>query len=112
MRDARGQAGVAAEELLHAVLVAGDDDDQIVAMVLHLLQQHLDRLLAVVTLVLRSIQVVGLVDEQHSAHCALENLPRLRRGVTDVLADQIVTRDRDQVSLSHVTQAMQDLRHP
>src|SRR6185312_11067694 len=65
MRDARGHAGVAAEERLHPVPVAGQDDDQVVTLVLHDLQQDLDRLLAIVALVLRTVEVVRLVDEEH-----------------------------------------------
>ena len=76
--DARAHAGVGAEERLHAVLVAGEDDDEVLALGLHDLQQDLDRLLPVVALVLGAIQVVGLVDEQHAALGALEHVARLR----------------------------------
>jgi hypothetical protein len=80
-------------------------------MVLHLLQQDLDRLLAVVALVLGSVQVVSLVDEQHSAHRALEHFARLRRRVTDVLPDEVVARHRDEVTFAHVAEPVQDFRH-
>ena len=53
MGDARAEAGVGLEEPVHLVGVAGEDDDEVVAVVLHHLQQDLDRLLAVVALVLR-----------------------------------------------------------
>ena len=48
-------------------LVAGHDNDQVLTLGLHHLQQDLHRLLAVVTFVLLAVQVVGLVDEQHAA---------------------------------------------
>jgi hypothetical protein len=51
--DARLHAGVGFEEALHAVGVAGEDHHQVVALVLHHLQQDLDRFLAVVLFVLR-----------------------------------------------------------
>ena len=111
VRDARTHAGVGAEEGLHAVLVAGQDHDQVVALVLHHLQQDLDRLLSVVALVLRAVQVIGLVDEQHAAHRLLQHFLGLRSGVADVLADQVVARHRHQVAFAHVAEPMQDLRH-
>ena len=80
-------------------------------MILHLLQQDLDGLLAVVALVLRPIQVVGLVDEQHAAHRPLQHFTRLWCGVADVLTDQIVARHRDHVAFAHIAEAMQDLSH-
>ena len=111
MRDARAQAGIAAEERLHPVLVAREDHDEIVALVLHHLQQDLDRFLAVVALVLRAIEVVRLVDEEHAAHRPLQHLLGLGRGVADVLADEIVARDRDQVPCADVAEPVQDVGH-
>ena len=99
------------EERVHTVLVAGQDDDQVVAVVLHHLQQDLDRLRTVVALVLWPVKVVGLVDEQHPAHSLLDHLLGLGCGVADVLSDQVVACDRDQVALPHVTQAMEYLGH-
>ena len=51
--------------------------------------------LAVVALVLGPVQVVGLVDEQHAAHGPLEHVLGLRRGVPDVLPDEVVPGHRD-----------------
>ncbi len=82
--------------MLHAVGVAGENHDQIVTIVLHHLEQDLDRLLPVVPLVLRSVQVVGLIDEQDAAHGPLEHLFGLRSRVTDVLPHQVITADGDQ----------------
>ena len=109
--DARTHAGVGLEEGFHAVVVAGQNDHQVFALVFHHLQQDFDGLLAIVALVLGAVQVVGLVNEQHAAHGALQNLFGLGRGVAYVLAHQVVPRDGDQVPFAHVAQAMQDLRH-
>ena len=111
MRDARAQPGVGAEEGLHPVLVARQDHDQIVALIFHHLQQYLDGFLPVIALVFRAIQVVGLVDEEHAPHGLLQHLFGLGRGVSDVLADQIVAGHRHQVAFAHIPQPMQDLRH-
>ena len=66
----------------------------------------------VVALVLRSVQVVRLVDEENAAHRSLQDLPGLGRGVTDVLTDQVVARNAHQVALPGVTEAVKDLCHP
>ena len=105
VRDARSHPRVRAEEGLHAVAVAGEHDDEVVALGLHDLEQDLDRLLAVVALVLRAVEVVRLVDEQHAAAGALEHLAGLRRGVPDVLPDEIVARDRDDLRLARCSRA-------
>ena len=109
---ARAEARVALEEGVHARLVAGEDHHQVLALVLHHLHQDLDGFLAVVALVLRAVQVVGLVDEQHAAHRALQHFLGLGRGVADVLADEVVARHGHQVSLPHVAEPVQDRRHP
>jgi hypothetical protein len=97
VRDQRSNAGIGREELVHAVFVAGQDHDEPVAVVLRDLQEDLDRLLAVVALVLGPVQVVGLVDEQHAAVRALEHVLRLGRRVPDVLSHEILAGDRQQV---------------
>ena len=111
VRDARGKARIAAEEGIHAVFVTGQDHHQVFALVLHHLQQNLDGLLTVVTLVFRAVQVIGLIYEQHTAHGLFQYFLGLGRGVADVLADQVVARHRHHLSAADVTQAMQNLRH-
>src|SRR2546430_3450512 len=62
----RSHPRVGAKEGVHALLVARQDHDQIVALVLHDLQQDLDGLLSVVALVLGPVEVVRLIDEERS----------------------------------------------
>ena len=111
MGDARAEARVRAEEVVHPVLVTGEDHDQLVPLGLHHLQQDLDRLAAVVALVLRLVEVVGLVDEEDAAVGAAEHLLRLRRRVADVLADEVVARAGDDARLLDVAEPVQDLCH-
>ena len=80
-------------------------------MVLHFLQEDLDCFLAVVALVLRPVQVIRLVDEQHAAHRALERFACFRRRVSYVLSDEIIPGHRDQMTLAHVSEPVQDLGH-
>ena len=108
----RGEAWIGLVEDVHPLLVAGEDHHQIVAVGLHHLQQDLDRLCPVIPLVFRTIEVVGLVDEQHTPHRLLQHLPGLRRRVADVLTHQIVAGGGHHVALAHVTEAVEDLRHP
>jgi two-component system, NarL family, sensor kinase len=111
VRDARGHAGVGPEKDIHPVGVTGQDDHQVVALRLHHLEQDLDGLLAVIPLVLRAVQVVGLVDEQHPAHGALEHVLGLRRGVAHVLADQVVAGHADKLPGSQVSQLFEQFTH-
>jgi hypothetical protein len=103
--DAGAEPGIAREELVHAVGVAGHDHHQIVAVVLHHLQQDLDGLLPVIALVVGLVEVIGLVDEQHPAHRLLQHFLGLGRGVADILADQVVARHRHQMALADCSPA-------
>ena len=107
--DARCHARVQGEELLHAVTVSGQDHHQALALVLHHLQQYLDRLNPVVALVLGTVEVVGLVDEEHPAVGALDHLLGLGRGVADVLAHEIVAGHGHHVVALDVPEPVQDL---
>jgi len=105
--DAGGHARVGPEEGVHPAGVPGQDHHEVVPVRLHELEQDLDGLLPVVPLVLRPVQVVGLVDEQHPAHRPLEHVLGLGRGVPDVLADQVVTGHADELPGAQVAQFAQ-----
>ncbi len=109
--DPRAHPRVGGEEGVHPVLVAGQDHHDLVPLVLHHLQQDLDRLLAVVPLVVGPVQVVGLVDEQHAAHGSLEDLIGLGSSMADILADEVFAGDGDEVSAPEVAQALEQLGH-
>ena len=99
-----GEAGIGLVKNIHPLLVASEDHHQIVAVVLHHLQQDFDRLGAVVPFVFRPVEVIGLIDEQHATHRPLEHLPRFGGGVADVLTHEIVPGGRHHMALAHVTQ--------
>ena len=46
-RDTGSETGILPQELLHLVRVSGKDNDEIVAPVLHLLNDRIDRLVSV-----------------------------------------------------------------
>ncbi len=79
--DAGAETRDVVEEPVHLILVAGHDHHQVVAVVLHDLEQHLHRLLAVVPLVVDLVDVVRLVDEEDPAPGLLQHLLGLGRGV-------------------------------
>src|ERR1700733_13541595 len=111
MRDARAKARIGLEKSVHAVLIARKNHSQVVALILHHLQQDLDCFLPVVLLILWAVQVVGLVNEEHAAHSALQYVFGLGCGMADVLADKIVARNGDQMSFTYESEAMKDARH-
>ena len=109
--DARLHPWITLEKRRHAIAVAGEDHDQVVAFVLHRLQEDLDRFLTVIALVLGLVQVVRLIDEEHAAACALEDFFGFGRGMPDELPDEIVARDADDRRFAHVAEAVQNLGH-
>ena len=109
--DPGGHARVGPEEHVHPVGVPGQDDDDIIAVRLHELQQDLNGLLAVVALVLRPVEVVRLVDQEDSAHRPLEYFLGLGCRMPDVLADEVVACRGDQLPLAQVAELGQQLAH-
>ena len=100
-REAGAQAGVRVEEGAHQPRVAGDDDDEPVAVVLHPLQERLDRLGAEVEAPVPAAgrERVRLVDEEHAVERAPDRPIGLDRRLADVLADERGAVDLDEVSL-------------
>jgi len=110
MRDAAAEAGVGFEELVHPVGIACKDHHQIVAVVFHDLQQDLDGFLAIVTLIVGAVEVIGLVDEQHAPHGLFQHFLGLGRGVADILPHQIVAGHRHQMALADVAKPPRHLQ--
>ena len=108
VRHSRAKARIVLEESLHPFLIACQNNHQIFALLFHHLQQHLDRFLAVVALILRPIQVVGFINEEHAAHGFLERFFGLGRSVADVLTHQIVARRHHQMPAAQIAKMMQD----
>src|ERR1700681_2606687 len=112
MGDARTKAGVGFKETIHAVLIARQDYGQVVALVLHHLQENLDRLLPIVLLILGTMQVVGLIYKEYAAHRALQYVLGFGRGMSDVLAYQVIPRDGHEMAFANEAQSMEYARHP
>ena len=93
--EAARQTRVLGDEDLHREGIAGDDDHEVVALVLHLLDQGVDGLGAV--LVTR--QAVGLVDEQDPTLRRLHHLGRLHRGLPEVAGNQLTAVDLHELTL-------------
>ena len=102
-----GQPGVLGDEEGHRLGVARHDHDQVVAPVLHLLDQGVDRLGAVLV----AGQAVGLVDEEHAADGGLDHLGGLHRGLAEVAGHQLGPVDLDQLALGEQAERPVDARH-
>src|SRR5437763_1735728 len=97
-REARAQPGVRLEEAMHEPRVAGDDHDEAVAVVLHALEQRLDRLVAEVEPVGVTSQRVRLVDEENAVDGLADHPLGLDRRETDVLTDETGAVDLDEMA--------------
>ena len=107
-REAALQSGVGVDERLHLRRVAGGDQGEVVAVVLHVLDDGVDRLPAEVLLAAAS-EGVGLVDQQRPAERRLEHGSRLRRRLADVAGDEVGSIGLHEVALGHQAEAAQDL---
>ena len=110
--DAGMKSRIALKEPLHAIPISGEHHDEVFALRFHHLEQDLDSFLSVVALVLRAVEIVGLVDEQHAAHRLLQYLLGLRRGVADILTDKVVPSDTDDVAAADEAKPVEDTRDP
>ena len=111
MSNARTDARVGLKEGVHALLVACENDDEIVALALHHLEQNFDGFLPIVPFVLLAVEVVGFVNEKHPAHSPLEDLFGFGSSMTNVLANQVIACHRYQVPFARIAEPVQDRRH-
>ena len=114
MREPAPQAGVGVDERAHLVFVAGHDHREVLALLLHHLDERGDGLVTEVDEAVGG-ERVRLVDEQHAADRLLDDLLDLDRGLADIPGDQIRSTGLDQMALAdqpgHGVQARDDLRH-
>src|SRR5699024_12175214 len=88
------EQGTGPRELVHLVGVPCEDGNELVAVVLEPGDHRINDLLLErrVLSALRA-QLVRLVDEQHSTHCSVECLMRVRSRMTEVPALQLARGD-------------------
>ncbi len=86
--EARAEPRVRLQEVVHQPRIARDDDDEAMAVVLHPLQQGLDRLRAEVEALVHGRERVGLVDEEDPVQRPPDHPVGLDRGHPDVLAHE------------------------
>jgi hypothetical protein len=108
MGDTRPDTRIARKKLVHAAALTGENYDQVLALGFHHLQQDLDRFLPVVALVVRPVQVVGLLDEQDAAHGLLQDFFGFGRRMTDVLPDKLVACDGHDLAAAYESKPVQD----
>lgn len=84
---AAAEPGVGVEELLHPAGVSGHDDHEAVTVVLHALEQRLDRLVTEAFPLVA--QPVRLVDEEHAVQGPVDDRRRPLRGLPHEPGDQV-----------------------
>ena len=95
MRDPRAYPGIALEEYVHPVPVAGQDHHQLIPVILHDLEQDIDTFLAVILRVPGPEQVISLVNEKNPAHRPFQDAFRLGRGMADKFPDEVIAHGVD-----------------
>ena len=111
MGNPRAHTRIGLEECVHAVFVASKNHHQVISAVLHYLQHDLNGLLAIVPLVLGSVEVIGLVDKENPAHCLFEHLLGFGCRVTNVLAHQVIAGHAHHMALANVAKPVKDRSH-
>ena len=96
--EARLETGVGVDEILHRPVIARDDDDKLIAVILHRFEYRLYRLASEVVLTAGS-EGVGFINKQHTAECGFNYLLRLERGLPDVACDEPGAVDLDELPL-------------
>ncbi len=104
--------GLLMRKIVHLRPVARQDDDELVLVVLHRLDQGVDGFFAEVFFAAPG-QRIRLVDEQDAAHGFANVFPGALRGVADVLADQIRPLTLDQMTFGQSVHFLeQAAQHP
>ena len=95
---------------MHETGIAGHDDDEAVAVVLHPFEQGLDRLGPEILALVRRRERVCLVDEENAVERTPDRPVGLDRSHPDVLADKARPVDLDEVPTPEETHRAVHLR--
>src|SRR5208282_3442429 len=109
--EAGAQTGIGVEEAAHLAGIAGDNDAEPVAVVLHQLEQGVDRLAAEVGAVMGGSEAVGLVDEEDAVEGCLDGLAGLDGGLADEAGDEQGTVDFEDMAGAQKAEADENLAH-
>ena len=107
VRKRLSSPGFCADEDRHRDRVAGHDHHQVLALVLHLLDQGVDRLGAVLV----AGERVRLVDEEDAADRRRHHLGGLDRGLAEEAGHQLGPVDLDQLALAEQAERPVDAGH-
>src|SRR5208282_1919865 len=109
--EAGAQTGIGVEEAAHLAGVAGDDDAEPVAMILHQLEQGVDRLAAEVGPVMGGSEAIGLIYEEDAVEGGLDDPAGLGRGLANEAGDEQGTVDFDDMAGAQKAEADENLAH-
>ena len=90
------ESGIAVDELLHGLCIARDDDNQVVSVVLHSLEDRVDGFLAESVILLG--QRISFVDEENAAHRFFDLFLGLEGRLSHVACHKAGAVDFDQLS--------------
>ena len=93
---------------MHFVGIARDNHHQIVAVILHQLNQRVDGLVAEVVLHPLARQRVGLVDKQNTAQRAVDHIRHLARRLADIARNQPAAVGFNQLPLAQKAELLID----
>ena len=102
------ESRVGAQEHRHLLGVAGDYADEVSGPVLKVRQQGVYGFLTNLVVV-SLLEGVGLIDEQDSAHCLVDDLFGLEGSVSDILRDKILACHLDQMAAREHLKTAQDV---
>src|SRR5687768_17030769 len=100
---------VRADKSFHFVWVAGDDDDEPIAIVLHAFEERLDGFIA--EILLGFGEAVGFVDEEHAVESAVDDGVGARGSLADVFRDERGAVALDQVAFAQNAERFIDASH-
>ena len=104
------QSRVRINEVVHLISITCHDTNELATVILQSLQQGVNRLTAKGVIISR-LQRVGLINEQHTTHCRVNQLVGLDSRLTRITGNQFTPICLHQLSSGKDTKATEHIRH-
>src|SRR3982074_1501410 len=103
------ESRVARDEAMHFAGIAGNDDDQAIAIIFHVFEQRFDGFPTEIAFPFGGGQAVGFIDEQNAIECGSTYVERLHGGLTDITPDQLASVGLNQMAFAKHAQRTIDI---